>query len=652
MKLQLLRGLNGRMLISIGLAVFLGLGVLTTVVTVQAMRAAKADALVLSHKQAETIGLQMINRLDGAMDSARTLAQALEGLVAAGQTSRTTTNLMLRGVLEASPDYVGVWTLWEPNAFDGRDAEYVGKPGHDKTGRYMPYWSRGANGLNPEEPLTDYEVEGAGNYYLLPKRTNQETVIEPYIYKVAGKEVLMTSLVVPVHNAEGKFLGVAGVDLPLAALATEIASKKIGETGYAALVSNKGIYVAHPNAERCGHPMVDTDPWVQPFLALIQGGRTFETESYSKTLNDTTYRLSAPVSIGETVTPWSVVVTMRESEVMASAVRLRNLILEIGVTVLGAVLVVVWWIARSITRPIRSIAVELSDGADQVAAASGQVSGSGQSLAEGASEQAASLEETSASLEELASMTRRNAEHADGAKVLAADTRRAADTGAADMQQMSAAMADLQKASASVAKIVKTIDEIAFQTNILALNAAVEAARAGEAGAGFAVVADEVRNLAQRSASAAKETTITIEESVRMSERGVALSGKVVDGFSEILSKARRVDEIVAEIATASREQSDGISQINTAVSQMDKVTQSNASSAEESAAAAEEMNSQAAVLKGCVQELLGLVNGTTIIAPGESGGGIQTPRLAGTSVPRTKPVAAKDFPKEAVSFR
>jgi methyl-accepting chemotaxis protein len=652
MKLQLLRGLNGRMLISIGLAVFLGLGVLTTVVTVQAMRAAKADALVLSHKQAETIGLQMINRLDGAMDSARTLAQALEGLVAAGQTSRTTTNLMLRGVLEASPDYVGVWTLWEPNAFDGRDAEYVGKPGHDKTGRYMPYWSRGANGLNAEEPLTDYEVEGAGNYYLLPKRTNQETVIEPYIYKVAGKEVLMTSLVVPVHNAEGKFLGVAGVDLPLAALATEIASKKIGETGYAALVSNKGIYVAHPNAERCGHPMVDTDPWVQPFLALIQGGRTFETESYSKTLNDTTYRLSAPVSIGETVTPWSVVVTMRESEVMASAVRLRNLILEIGVTVLGAVLVVVWWIARSITRPIRSIAVELSDGADQVAAASGQVSGSGQSLAEGASEQAASLEETSASLEELASMTRRNAEHADGAKVLAADTRRAADTGAADMQQMSAAMADLQKASASVAKIVKTIDEIAFQTNILALNAAVEAARAGEAGAGFAVVADEVRNLAQRSASAAKETTITIEESVRMSERGVALSGKVVDGFSEILSKARRVDEIVAEIATASREQSDGISQINTAVSQMDKVTQSNASSAEESAAAAEEMNSQAAVLKGCVQELLGLVNGTTTIAAGESGGGIQTPRLAGTSVPRTKPVAAKDFPKEAVSFR
>jgi methyl-accepting chemotaxis protein len=652
MKLQLLRGLNGRMLISIGLAVFLGLGVLTTVVTVQAMRAAKADALVLSHKQAETIGLQMINRLDGAMDSARTLAQALEGLVAAGQTSRTTTNLMLRGVLEASPDYVGVWTLWEPNAFDGRDAEYVGKPGHDKTGRYMPYWSRGANGLNAEEPLTDYEVEGAGNYYLLPKRTNQETVIEPYIYKVAGKDVLMTSLVVPVHNAEGKFLGVAGVDLPLAALATEIASKKIGETGYAALVSNKGIYVAHPNAERCGHPMVDTDPWVQPFLALIQGGRTFETESYSKTLNDTTYRLSAPVSIGETVTPWSVVVTMRESEVMASAVRLRNLILEIGVTVLGAVLVVVWWIARSITRPIRSIAVELSDGADQVAAASGQVSGSGQSLAEGASEQAASLEETSASLEELASMTRRNAEHADGAKVLAADTRRAADTGAADMQQMSAAMADLQKASASVAKIVKTIDEIAFQTNILALNAAVEAARAGEAGAGFAVVADEVRNLAQRSASAAKETTITIEESVRMSERGVALSGKVVDGFSEILSKARRVDEIVAEIATASREQSDGISQINTAVSQMDKVTQSNASSAEESAAAAEEMNSQAAVLKGCVQELLGLVNGTTTIAAGESGGGIQTPRLAGTSVPRTKPVAAKDFPKEAVSFR
>src|SRR6188768_4042131 len=175
---------------------------------------------------------------------------------------------------------------------------------------------------------------------------------------------------------------------------------------------------------------------------------------------------------------------------------------------------------------------------------------------------------------------------------------------------MATAMSDLRKASASVAKIIKTIDEIAFQTNILALNAAVEAARAGEAGAGFAVVAEEVRNLAQRSASAAKETADTIGEAVRMSELGAKLSGKVAIGFNDIAAKTQRLDGIVAEIAQASHEQNEGLQQINTAVRQMDTVTQGNASGAEESAAAAEELNSQAVTLKDCVNQLLRIVNG------------------------------------------
>lgn len=267
-------------------------------------------------------------------------------------------------------------------------------------------------------------------------------------------------------------------------------------------------------------------------------------------------------------------------------------------------------LTRSITRPIRAIADELEGGAGHVSTASAQLSSASQTLAAGASEQAASLEETSASIEELSSMTKHNAEHAQTAKVLASETRLAADTGSADMQQMSTAMKDLQQASASVAKIVKAIDEIAFQTNLLALNAAVEAARAGEAGAGFAVVAEEVRSLAQRSAAAAKETAATIEEAVRMSARGVTLSDKAVQGFGDILSKTRRLDELVAGIATASSEQTDGIGQINTAISQMDKVTQSNAAEAETSAAAAEELNAQAVTLKSCVSGLMALVHG------------------------------------------
>jgi methyl-accepting chemotaxis protein len=275
----------------------------------------------------------------------------------------------------------------------------------------------------------------------------------------------------------------------------------------------------------------------------------------------------------------------------------------LGVT-FGLVIIV------GLTKVLNAVTASLQDGSEQVASASGQVSSSSQSLAEGASEQASSLEETSSSLEEMASMTKRNAENARKANELAKEARQAADKGAGDMKTMATAMDAIKVSSDDIAKIIKTIDEIAFQTNILALNAAVEAARAGEAGMGFAVVADEVRNLAQRCAQAAKETAVKIEDAITKSGQGVEISGKVAAALNEIVTKVRQVDELVTEVAGASREQTEGITQINVAVSQMDKVTQSNAANAEESAAAAQELGSQAEVLKLTVTDLLRLVSG------------------------------------------
>jgi hypothetical protein len=265
-------------------------------------------------------------------------------------------------------------------------------------------------------------------------------------------------------------------------------------------------------------------------------------------------------------------------------------------------------IVRPLMRTLTGLIDNLNDGAEQIAAAAGQTSAASQSLAEGAGEQAASLEETSASLEEMSSMTKRNAENAQKANELARQARTAADKGVGDMQTMSAAMEALKVSSDDIAKIIKTIDEIAFQTNILALNAAVEAARAGEAGMGFAVVADEVRNLAQRSAQAAKETAAKIEGAIAKTAQGVEINNKVAATLNEIVTKARQVDELAAEVAGASREQTQGITQINTALTQMDQVTQSNAANAEESAAAAQELNAQATVLKESVHELVRLV--------------------------------------------
>lgn len=211
-------------------------------------------------------------------------------------------------------------------------------------------------------------------------------------------------------------------------------------------------------------------------------------------------------------------------------------------------------------------------------------------------------------------MTARNAESASNAKELANRTRTTAETGSGDMHAMTTAMDAIKTSSDSIAKIIKTIDEIAFQTNILALNAAVEAARAGEAGAGFAVVAEEVRALAQRCAQAARETTTSIEDSIQKAGHGVSISGKVATSLQQIVEHARKVDELIGEIATASKEQSQGLNQIVTAVAQMDKVTQNLAAGAEESAASAQEMHGQAMALEHSISRLDTLLgrNGAT----------------------------------------
>ena len=259
---------------------------------------------------------------------------------------------------------------------------------------------------------------------------------------------------------------------------------------------------------------------------------------------------------------------------------------------------------RGLTKTLRRLTTTLSEASAQVTAAAEHVSSSSQTLADGSSEQAASLEETSASLEELAATTKHNSESAIAAKKLSNETRTAAETGNTDMGEMRQAMEAIKTSSNDISKIIKSIDEIAFQTNILALNAAVEAARAGEAGAGFAVVAEEVRNLARRAADSAKETAAKIEVAIQNGDHGVIVSGKVADSLAVIVAKASRVDEYVGEIAAASQEQTQGLSQISTAVNQMDQVTQANAGSAEETAAAAEEMNSQAVMLRESVAEL------------------------------------------------
>lgn len=284
--------------------------------------------------------------------------------------------------------------------------------------------------------------------------------------------------------------------------------------------------------------------------------------------------------------------------------------------VVAAVTVVV---ARGITMPLRNlfmglrafstnelkhvgdqfgqIAQNMTEAMAQVKDAAAQVASASQHLASGASEQASSLEETSSALEQMAATTSNNAKHAEETQQLATQARGAAESG----QRVITAIGE---SSSQVAKIIKVIEEIAFQTNILALNAAVEAARAGEHGKGFAVVAEEVRNLARRAAEAARDTTAMIEDSVNKAKDGT-------HAIEEIVASVTRVSELINGIAQTSREQAQGVEQLNTAVAEMDKVVQSNAAQAEQSASAAQELSAQSRATEEMVAELLALTKGS-----------------------------------------
>ncbi|MHC4194449.1 MAG: HAMP domain-containing methyl-accepting chemotaxis protein [Planctomycetota bacterium] len=285
-------------------------------------------------------------------------------------------------------------------------------------------------------------------------------------------------------------------------------------------------------------------------------------------------------------------------------------VLTFSSLVVGVVLALVLGllVSRAINKALTEIIEVLSGGADQVATASKQISAAAQSLADGATEQAAGLQETSSSLEEMASMTKQNADNAQEANALAATASKVAGDGTAAMARMDKVIQEIHKSSNETAKIIKVIDEIAFQTNILALNAAVEAARAGEAGKGFAVVAEEVRNLAMRSAESAKNTANMIEESVKSAASGVDNANEVSKVLNEIGQSVTKTTNLVSEIAAASQEQAQGIGQVNVAVAQIDNITQQNAANAEESASASEELSAQAESMKEIIHSLMVLV--------------------------------------------
>lgn len=581
---------------------------------------ARTDSIESAKIQAGDIGEKLSSNikivLEEPMNSACSMANIFSGVkneeLKLGLDRNEAGNI-LKTILYKNPQYLGTYAGWEPNEFDAMDDIYKNSPGHDATGRYVPYWNRGGDGKVVVEALVDYEVEGVGDYYQIPKKTKNECIVDPYKYTIQGKETLITSLVVPILLND-KFYGIAGVDLELAFLQGITDDVKDIYSGKAeiAIISYSGVIGAVTGKpEFQGKTITEYNKNWSAYLAGIQSGKKLMEQKDGKII------CFIPLKIGKTTTPWTVNITIPEKEVTKNAdIQMSNAkaglmkLIGISAVLILLALIVQWFVAKSISNPINASISTLSEVAEQVTSASSQVSQSSQQLAEGASEQASSLEETSASLEEMGSMTKQNADNAQQAEKMAVNAGKAAEKGRVAMTKMTQAIEKIKASSDQTAKIIKTIDEIAFQTNLLALNAAVEAARAGDAGKGFAVVAEEVRSLARRSAEAAKSTSDLIEDSRNNTMNGVQMSNDATVIFNEIAENVVKLSQIVSEVNAASNEQSKGIDQINIAITQMDKLTQSNAASAEESASASEELSAQATELEGVVDALLHIIGG------------------------------------------
>ena len=418
---------------------------------------------------------------------------------------------------------------------------------------------------------------------------------EPLVSRSTGNRV--SNVVVPVKS-NGEIIGVVRAAVLLETLTNRLADIERTEGTEVYLIDTKREPISVAESIR-GMDTVQTQAADQ--IAGRQSGvGVYENASGTTVVGSYNYI----DKLG-----WGLIVEENRQIAMAEVYSVFWTILAVSIGILlAAAFIVILLVRKNITLPLEEAIKGLATASEQVSSASSEVSSSSQTLAEGSSMQAASIQETSSSLEEIAAQTKQNSENANQANRSMKETSEIVDSGVESMKRMVSAINTIMESSNETSKIVKTIDEIAFQTNLLALNAAVEAARAGEAGKGFAVVAEEVRNLAQRSAEAARNTSELIEQSQVNAKNGVEVADEVAGQLISINDSSEAIETLIAEIAAASHEQTQGINQVSNSMSEMDKVVQSNAANSEETASAAKELSSLGAELEQMVKGLRVLV--------------------------------------------
>jgi methyl-accepting chemotaxis protein len=349
-------GLRPRLAASIGVVALFVL--LFTVAYV----GSRARSLTLSEAQDKTLQIahrwaaEVQSEMQVAMDCNRSLAQAMEGMKNRGVPPRDMMDGILKNILERYPQFLAVWTCWEPNAVDGKDMQYINAIGHDATGRYIPYWNR-LSGEVDVQPLTDYDVPGKGDYYLETLRSNKEQVFDPVPFEMGGKQLLKTILAVPIRY-EGKPVGVVGIDLPLSALQPIISKVKLYEKGYGFMMANNGVFVAHPKLENVGRTMESFNFDPQAIQAVREGREATDSKISQNTGKKTFYAFS-PISVGFADKKWSLATNVPESEVTRNASHIFWQSMGIALVAIVLLGVTVWFVVGGISGPILNMATTI-----------------------------------------------------------------------------------------------------------------------------------------------------------------------------------------------------------------------------------------------------------------------------------------------------